>query len=78
METLEIELDQLKKRAELVGCYVNRHAKADPMGGDLYLMPRRSQRDPHPPSIVRYGTVEQIEATLTAIEQETLNHAAQQ
>jgi hypothetical protein len=69
--TPDIELIWLQKRAELCGCYVNRHPDADPtLDGDLYLQSRRTIKDFHPPSIVKYATVEEIEDALSVVEEE--------
>jgi hypothetical protein len=70
--TPEIELIWLQKRADLCGCYVNRHPVADvTRGGDLYLQSRRTQKNfGDVPSIVKFATVEEVEAALTIIEQE--------
>ena len=44
--TPDIDLIWLQKRADLCGCYVNRHSSADvTRGGDLYLQTRRTQRN---------------------------------
>lgn len=69
--TSEMDLDFLKKRAAAVGFYVNRHRECDPVRGDLYLMPRKTQRDPHPPTLCKYATVGEVEEALMIIEQET-------
>jgi hypothetical protein len=71
--TPELELIWLQKRAELCGCYVNRHPDADvTRDGDLYLQSKRTIKDFHPPSLCKYATVEEIEAALTIVEEERL------
>lgn len=73
MVTSELELIWLQKRADLCGCYVNRHPNADPFSGDLYLMERRTHRNfGDVPSLAKYATVEEIEAALTVVEEERL------
>jgi hypothetical protein len=77
METPQIDLDQLQKRAALVDCYVNRHRAADlTRGGDLYLMDRRTQRNPNAVTLAKFSTVAQVEAALTIVEQERFNHVS--
>lgn len=78
-ETSQMELDLLQRRAELVGMYVNRHRQWDPLtdsGGDLYLMERKTRRNPKPPSMLRYATAEQINDALAIIERETFKRRA--
>jgi hypothetical protein len=70
--TSDLDLIWLQKRAELCGCYCNRHADADPMHGDLYLQDIRTDKNPHPPSYVRFATVEEVERALTRIEEQRL------
>jgi hypothetical protein len=70
--TSDIDLIWLQKRAELCGCYCNRHPDADPMSGDLYLMDRRTVKHPHPPSYVKYATIGEVENALAKIEGEGL------
>jgi hypothetical protein len=69
--TSEMDLDFLKKRAEQVGCWCRRHRECDPVRGDLYLMERKTQRNPNPVTYVKYATVAEVEEALTVIEQET-------
>jgi len=70
--TPELDLIWLQKRADLCGCYVNRHPDADvTRGGDLYLQERRTQRNfGDVPSLVKFATVAEVEAALTVIERE--------
>lgn len=70
--TPEIELIWLQKRADLCGCYINRHPDADiTRDGDLYLMERRTQRNfGNAPTLVKYATVAEIEDALTTVEEE--------
>jgi len=69
--TSEMDLDFLKKRAAAVGFYVNRHRECDPVRGDLYLMERKTYRNPNPVTLVKYATVAEVEEALMIIEQET-------
>jgi hypothetical protein len=71
-----MELDLLRKRASFVDCYVNRHRSADVMGGDLYLMPRKTLREPHPPTLVKFATAQQVHEALAIVEQETFSATA--
>jgi len=70
--TSDIDLIWLRKRAELCGCYCNRHENADPTRPDLYLMVRRTQRNPHPPTLCKFATVEEVEECLAIVEEERL------
>jgi hypothetical protein len=75
METPDIELIWLQKRAELCGCHVNRHLGADvTRGGDLYLQSQHLKTDPHPQSLCKYATVAEIEDALTMVEAERLRN----
>ncbi len=74
--TSDLDLIWLQKRAELCGCYVNRHPDADPTRPDLYLMTRRTERNPHPPTLCKYASVEEIEDALTIVEEERLRRKA--
>ena len=40
------------------------------MGGDLYLMERKTQRNSSPVTLVKYATVAEVEEALMIIEQE--------
>lgn len=68
--TSDMELDLLQRRAWGCGCYVNRHLKSDIAFGDLYLMDKRTKRNPKPPTLAKYATVAQIEQALTVVEAE--------
>ncbi len=70
--TSGLDLVWLQKRAELCGCYVNRHRTADADGGDLYVMMRRTDKNPRPPTLAKFATVEEVENCLTAVEEEAL------
>ena len=74
--TSDLDLIWLQKRAELCGCYCNRHKDADPTRPDLYLMLRRTTHHPRPPTLVKYGTVEEIEEALLIVEGERLRRRA--
>lgn len=70
--TSDLDLIWLQKRAELCGCHCNRHEFADPTRPDLYLMVRRTQRNPHPSTLCKFATVEEVEECLTIVEEERL------
>lgn len=74
--TDEMELDLLRKRADFVGCYVQRHKNADIFGGDLYLMERRTPRNPRPPTLLKYASADQISDALAEIESIRLRRRA--
>lgn len=72
-ETPRAEFDQLVIRARNCGLYVNRHKVWDMLsesGGDLYLMYRRTWREPQPETIIKYATADEIESALAARERE--------
>ncbi len=78
-ETPRHEFDQLVIRARNCGHYVNRHREWDILsesGGDLYLMERRTMRNPHPPTIVKYARADEIEEALTKIERKVFRQTA--
>jgi hypothetical protein len=76
--TSDLDLLWLQKRADLCGCYVNRHPSADvTRGGDLYLQSRRTQRNfGNVPTLVKFATVAEIEDALTAVEEERFKQRA--
>jgi hypothetical protein len=76
--TSDIDLLWLQKRADLCGCYCNRHPNADVTNsGDLYLQPRRTQRNfGSVPTLVKYATVAEIEHALSKVEAERFRQRA--
>ena len=72
-ETSQKELDLLRKRADAVNHYVNRHRDYDPVrvGGDLYLQPKRKFRREHVDTVIAYATPSLIERELARIEGES-------
>lgn len=78
-ETPQIEFDLLVRRARIVGMYVNRHRNWNALhdtGGDLYLMERKTQRNPKPQSLLKYATALEIGDALTIVERETFKRRA--
>lgn len=69
-ETSDMEFDLVRRRADAVNCYVNRHKNFDPArgGGDLSLQPRRKFRREHVDTILGYATADEIHAELAKIE----------
>lgn len=72
-ETSEMEFDLVRRRADAVNFYVNRHKDFDPTRGtgDLYLQPRRKFRREHVNTVLGYATADQIHEALAQIEAET-------
>jgi hypothetical protein len=68
MNTDDMELDLLQRRARACNHYVNRHKLASPMGGDLYLQPAKKFRSEHVETLVRYATADEVHAELGRIE----------
>ncbi len=78
-ETPADEFDQLVMRAVNCGLYLNRHKEWDVLsesGGDLYLMERRTMKNPRPPTIVKYARADEIEEALTEREREIFRRTA--
>lgn len=66
----ETEFDLLRRRAEELGFFVQRHRQYDPCrgsGGDLYLMPKRKFRGEHVDTILKYASVDECHAYLNQI-----------
>ena len=82
VETSELDLILLQKRAAAVSHYVNRHKSYDPLRArdgvpnDLYLMEQKTQRNSRPPTIISYATVAEIEDALQEIESNTFGKLA--
>lgn len=73
-ETPPLEFDLLVRRARIVGMYVNRHRNWNPLtdtGGDLYLMERKTHKNPKPPTLLKFATADEIGDALTIVERET-------
>jgi hypothetical protein len=78
-ETPAMDFDLLVRRARVCGMYVNRHRDWNPLtdtGGDLYLMERRTARNPKPPTLLKFASAEEIGDALTIIERETFKRQA--
>jgi len=72
--TSDLDLIWLQKRAELCGCYCNRHEIADPTRPDLYLMDKRTQKNPEAVTLCKYASITEVENCLTAVEEIRLRH----
>jgi hypothetical protein len=68
-ETDDMEFDLLRRRAEALGYFVQRHRNYDPCmpGGDLYLAPSRRFRGEHVDTILKYATADKIHAYLNGV-----------
>jgi hypothetical protein len=77
-QTSEMELGLLQRRARACGMYVNRHKVWDAARGtgDLYLMEQKTRRNCHPPTIISYANVSEIENALSEIESDTFGKLA--
>jgi hypothetical protein len=74
-----MEFDLLVRRARIVGMYVNRHRNWNPItdtGGDLYLMERKTSKNPKPPTLLKFATADEISDALTIVERETFKRRA--
>lgn len=65
----EVEFDLLRRRAEELGLFVQRHRNYDPCRGtgDLYLMPKRRFRSERVETILKYATVDECHAFLNEV-----------
>jgi hypothetical protein len=68
-ETSDEEFDLLKRRADDLGFFVQRHRNYDPCmpGGDLYLQERRRFTGEHMDSILKFATADRIHAYLNGV-----------
>lgn len=68
-ETSAMDFDLLKRRADDLGFFVQRHRNYDPCmpGGDLYLQESRRFTGEHMDTILKFATADRIHAYLNGV-----------
>lgn len=68
-ETNDMEFDLLRRRADDLGFFVQRHRTWDPTRGtgDLYLAPRKQFRGEQVETILKFATADEIHAYLNGV-----------